>query len=163
MSSAHPLIREATPDDHQGIARLILELNRFENRISGDRTTDRISAEKRCDDHFAQIKRGNGAVLLVAEVRQGIAGYLMMFEEMRPVFFRPEFRRVAYIAELCVAEAHRRQGIGGALLAAAESQARSRGIRFIGLTALDGNAQARAAYAKAGFLSYAVEMIKPLD
>lgn len=66
-------------------------------------------------------------------------------------------RPLVNVHDLHVVSSHRGQGVGMALLAAVEAEARARGACKITLEVLEGNAVARAAYAKAGFHPYQLD------
>jgi ribosomal protein S18 acetylase RimI-like enzyme len=68
----------------------------------------------------------------------------------------------AYVGELVVAEDATGQGIGRALLAAAESWARTQGFRVLSLDTEAANTAARGLYASAGFLEEEVRLSKVL-
>ena len=61
------------------------------------------------------------------------------------------------IHDIAVSPRFQRRGVGGALLAAVEAEARARGCCKITLEVLEGNASAIAAYRKAGYEPYALE------
>ena len=61
------------------------------------------------------------------------------------------------IHDIAVSPRFQRRGIGSSLLAAVESEARTRGCCKITLEVLDGNTSAIAAYRKAGFEPYALD------
>lgn len=61
------------------------------------------------------------------------------------------------IHDIAVSPRFQRRGIGSALLAAVETEARSRGCCKITLEVLEGNVSAVAAYRKAGFEPYALD------
>jgi ribosomal protein S18 acetylase RimI-like enzyme len=59
--------------------------------------------------------------------------------------------RSAEIRALAVAAAHRRQGVGGALLAAAEDALRAQGVRRVWLVTTNDNVDAQRLYASLGY------------
>jgi len=61
------------------------------------------------------------------------------------------------IHDIAVSARLQRRGIGSALLAAVEAEARARGCCKVTLEVLEGNAPAVAAYRKAGFEPYALD------
>ncbi len=69
----------------------------------------------------------------------------------------------ANVLEIIVAEAWRRGGTGGALLAAARAWARERGCRELRLSVFEGNAPARAFYRALGFAPRNTIMAQTLD
>ena len=69
----------------------------------------------------------------------------------------------AYVGDLAVTAARRGQGIGKAMLAECERRARVVGTRWLRITALAGNSQARSAYRALGFEEQFVSFEKPLD
>ena len=66
-------------------------------------------------------------------------------------------RPLVNVHDLAVAPGHRGRGIGRALLAEIEREARARGACKITLEVLEGNAIARHAYDRAGFRPYALD------
>ena len=61
------------------------------------------------------------------------------------------------IHDIAVSPRFQRRGVGSALLAAVEADARARGCCKITLEVLEGNSQAVAAYLKAGFEPYSLD------
>ena len=66
-------------------------------------------------------------------------------------------RPLVNVHDLAVAPGHRGRGVGRALLDAVEAEARERGACKITLEVLEGNAGARRAYERAGFVPYALD------
>jgi ribosomal protein S18 acetylase RimI-like enzyme len=85
--------------------------------------------------------------VLVAELADGIAGYVKLG------LYLPleSARHVLEVKGLAVSPAHRRRGVGRALMEAAIRQARLAGARKLTLRVLSHNADARALYARSGF------------
>jgi GNAT superfamily N-acetyltransferase len=70
--------------------------------------------------------------------------------------------RSCRIVDLVVAERHRRRGIGGALLAAAEEEARRQGCPRLDLSSGDWRSDAHAFYERMGFESHARALVRRL-
>jgi ribosomal protein S18 acetylase RimI-like enzyme len=98
-------------------------------------------------------------VLLVAEEEQQRAGFILILDTMPDEVTRMPQAFVAYMA---VEPSHRGRGIGSRLLAAAEDEARRRGLPYMGLMVTEDNAAARALYERAGYLTERRLLCKPL-
>jgi ribosomal protein S18 acetylase RimI-like enzyme len=154
-------VRLAEPEDRDAIIDLIWQLNRYEAPISGDRPTDRDTA-RRCLRDNEEAVRNTMGLSIVAERDGKPIGYLCLAIESIGSFVREDVRRVGYIRELVVDEAHRGSGAGKLLMAEAEAYARARKLRRLMLGVLAGNARSQRFYAAFGMAPYAVEMIKEL-
>ena len=66
------------------------------------------------------------------------------------------------VSDLVVASAHRKQGIGRKLLEAAESYAKSNGVRWLRIGVLAGNHSADGLYESMGFKNLYIEREKEL-
>jgi ribosomal protein S18 acetylase RimI-like enzyme len=98
-------------------------------------------------------------VLLVAEHNGRRAGFVLMLDTMPDEVTRMPQGFVAYMA---VEPSMRGAGIGSRLLAAAEDEARRRGLPYMGLMVTEDNAAARALYERAGYLTERRLLCKPL-
>jgi ribosomal protein S18 acetylase RimI-like enzyme len=98
-------------------------------------------------------------VLLIAEHKGTRAGFILMLDTMPDEVTRMPQGFVAYMA---VEPSHRGNGIGSRLLAAAEDEARRRGLPYMGLMVTEDNAAARALYERAGYLTERRLLCKPL-
>ena len=98
-------------------------------------------------------------VLLVAEQAGTRVGFVLMLDTMPDEVTRMPQGFIAYMA---VEPSHRGQGIGSRLLAAAEDEARRRGLPYMGLMVTEDNAAARALYERAGYLTERRLLCKPL-
>ena len=98
-------------------------------------------------------------VLLIAEHNRSRAGFILMLDTMPDEVTRMPQGFVAYMA---VEPSRRGNGIGSRLLAAAEDEARRRGLPYMGLMVTEDNAAARALYERAGYLTERRLLCKPL-
>jgi GNAT superfamily N-acetyltransferase len=71
-------------------------------------------------------------------------------------------RREGFIIELYVEEAMRGKGVGQALIAACEDEARRLGLKRIMIGVLSGNRRAAEIYQRAGYAPYQLELAKSL-
>ena len=98
-------------------------------------------------------------VLLIAEDAGGRIGFILLLDSMPDEVTRmPQ----AFIAYMAVEPSHRGRGIGSRLLAAAEDEARRRGLPYMGLMVTEENAAARSLYERAGYLTERRLLCKPL-
>jgi GNAT superfamily N-acetyltransferase len=81
------------------------------------------------DRGFAAIAATPGTHLLVADLSGAVCGYLLGF--VHPTFYANG--PVAWVEELIVDEAARRQGVGERLMTAFEDEARAGGARLVAL------------------------------
>lgn len=146
-------LRRAEPRDRPAIIRLMGALNDFEAAIEENRA-DASSAES----HFAYVEgqiEALGGVTLVAEISGNVTGFLSYTIEEDPgTFVKPECRRHLFIWDISVAEDARGQGIGQALLDAADREAQAAGIGEVRLFVLEANTRARRIYEEAGYSNY---------
>lgn len=155
------VIRAAEARDRPRLIGLYQVLNRHEDGVTGDRRTDRAAAEENLDDSMARIASGGG-LILVAEVDAEVAGLVTLVFKDGAIYQRPELRAHAHIVELVVDPARQRQGIGRALMTAAEGQAATRGYRRLTISVMAGNREAEQAYARQGFRPLAHDLIKEI-
>jgi GNAT superfamily N-acetyltransferase len=88
-----------------------------------------------------------GAGLFLAEASAGVAGLAVLHVSPTLEYDGPAGK----LGALVVDEAHRRRGVGAALVAAVEREARSRGCVLLFLTTAERRADAHAFYAALGF------------
>lgn len=128
MAARTPTIRRATPADVEAL--WTLEAATF--------ASDRISRRQ-----WRRDVASRSASILVAPARHGLAGAAV-------VLYRRGSAR-ARLYSLAVAAAARRGGVGRALLAAAEADARARGCTSLHLEVRANNAAAIALYERRGY------------
>jgi ribosomal protein S18 acetylase RimI-like enzyme len=87
-------------------------------------------------------------VLLVAEERERAVGFLILLDALPDeVSLQPQ----GFIAYMAVEPEFSGRGVGGALLAAAEDEARRRGLPYISLMVTEENEPARGLYERRGY------------
>jgi len=155
------LVRVAREADHEALLATTFALNRFEHEITGDRAIDVASADAVLGHFIRRV--GNTGLMLVAEAEGRVIGHLFLALDEAPPYLAPEYRREAWICDAFIEEAWRGQGAFRAMLALAEAHARSAGCRRLHIGVLAGNDDAERIYRKAGFRTYAIEMVRELD
>jgi ribosomal protein S18 acetylase RimI-like enzyme len=117
------------------------------------------------DDYVAYLLKDcearNGGVLM-AEADGGIAGFICVVTTMGPGS-PDDPATFAWVHDIYVRPAFRRQGVARALMAAGEAFVRARGARELRLGVIDRNVNARAMYRELGFRDYLRVLTKPLD
>ncbi len=97
---------------------------------------------------YGELLTSTEALVLVAESERAIVGYLLGFDH--PTFYANG--RVAWVEELMVGEAWRRQRVGASLMRAFEDWARGRGCRLVALA----TRRAAAFYTATGYEESAI-------
>jgi ribosomal protein S18 acetylase RimI-like enzyme len=112
-------------------------------------------------DQLLEIAADRSATVLVADVGGSVVGTLTGGVADKPKGGTLRYAGpVAFVADLAVDPAHRRRGIGAALLSTFEDWARSRGAPHVRLFVHDGNTAAESLYEQAGFRRVTVELRK---
>ncbi|MFV0254162.1 MAG: GNAT family N-acetyltransferase [Beutenbergiaceae bacterium] len=94
--------------------------------------------------------------------RLGALGALRALLVLRPLARRPR-SGVLVMDGICVAQEHRGQGVGSALLTAVLDHARSRGDSAVQLSVIDSNPRAEALYRRTGFEVVSEGSLGPLS
>jgi ribosomal protein S18 acetylase RimI-like enzyme len=97
--------------------------------------------------------------MLIAESGGEAVGFALLIYDLPDEITLTEQTFIAYMA---VEPAAQRRGIGAALLASIEDQARQRGLPYLSLMVTEENAAARELYAAAGFTTERRMMTKAL-
>jgi ribosomal protein S18 acetylase RimI-like enzyme len=101
-------------------------------------------------DRLLEIVDLQSHVLFVAWCDDRRAGFLIMLDELPDeVTSAPQ----GFVAYMAVEPARRREGIGAALLGAAEDEARRRGLPYMTLMVTEENAAARDLYERNGYFT----------
>ena len=155
------LVRVAREADHEALLATTFALNRFEHEITEDRAIDFASAEAVLGHFIRRV--GSTGLMLVAEAEGRVIGHLFLALDEAPPYLAPDYRLEAWICDAFIEEAWRGQGAFRAMLALAEAHARAAGCRRLHIGVLAGNDDAERIYRKAGFRTYAIEMVRELD
>lgn len=105
------------------------------------------------------LERG---MLLVAELEGLPAGYMLARLE-RPFIVESPIREIGHISQVYVVPEARRRGVAAALVAAAETMFRERGISWVQLSYQPSNRAAAASWAALGFAPFRVYARKRLE
>jgi GNAT superfamily N-acetyltransferase len=127
-----PTIRDARPEDAPAIARLLTQLGYPSDEEAVESRLDRL--------------RIVGDRIAVAELDGAVVGLAHL--QVTPAIECD--RPAAKIGALVVDQAHRGQGIGRALVAAMEAEARLRGCELLYLTTSERRDDAHAFYERVG-------------
>jgi ribosomal protein S18 acetylase RimI-like enzyme len=154
-------IRPYRPADEAACRACVVELQEAERRID-----PRLRpGEAMADEYLAQMHarcRACAGGIFVAEIDGAVAGLAMVLTRVPPEALDEPPGAYAVVAELVVRAGYRRQGLGAALLRAAEAAARDAGASELRIGVLSGNRAARRLYRRAGFGPYLATLAKPL-
>jgi ribosomal protein S18 acetylase RimI-like enzyme len=154
------MIREYEPSRHRGQLRAcVVELQEFERGLEptlpkGEAMADRYLA------HVLDRCAGGAGRIFVSEEDGTVVGFVGVLARVVPE--PDEAQAYAYVSDLVVLPAHRRRGIGRALLERAEAYARGEGARVLRVGVLAKNEAAARLYRSLGFGDYTIQLSKPL-
>jgi RimJ/RimL family protein N-acetyltransferase len=137
------LVRAAEPGDAAGLTALAAAVAAEPERWLLDEQGRRSVADER--RYLRALRRHPDGAVLVAEVDRELVGRLSIARDPHPAS--------PHVADLglMVAAAHRRRGVGTALLAAADEWARDAGVTKLELHVFPHNGPAIALYEKLGW------------
>lgn len=114
----------------------------------------REAFERLCD-----LVEGQSHAMLIAHRGTERVGFVLLLDSLPDeVTLMPQ----AFLAYMAVEPAWRRRGVGAALMAAAEDEARRRGLPYMALMVTDENVAARALYDDCGYRTERRLLCKPL-
>jgi GNAT superfamily N-acetyltransferase len=104
-----------------------------------------------------------GGIFLVARLDGRIVGYAtLLARQTSETAIDEVLYSYATIGDLVVAGSARRKGIGARLIEECEKRARAAGQKWLRVTVLAANSQARRVYERVGFADRFIDMEKPL-
>jgi GNAT superfamily N-acetyltransferase len=127
------VIRDARPDDAEALAGLL-------DQLGYPASTEAVSRR------LARLAESDADRVFVAEQEGAVVGFATVHVSLAVEYEEP----AAKLSAIAVDEAHRRRGIGEALVAAAEEEARARGCCLLFLTTSERRADAHAFYERMG-------------
>jgi GNAT superfamily N-acetyltransferase len=149
------------PQDKDAAVSFILGLQLYEHDFEPDRRVDDTVAAEYYAELMARLEK-NGGRAFVAEKNGRAIGWAVFIVEEDFIYIEQSERVYGYIAELYVEESARSLGVGRALIAACEDEARKRGFKRIKIGVLAGNGRAAEIYTSAGYAPYSAELRKYL-
>ena len=154
-------IRQCTPGDADAVTHCISVLQDVEH----DLESDRLPGAGVASAYFAHIlqscDRQSGRIF-VADLHDTVVGFVCIWLEHDQETLISTLVDYAYISDLVVLPAYRRQGIGTALLRRAEAYAGECAVTTLKIGVLARNTSAHAVYRRAGFRDYELTLIKDL-
>lgn len=156
-------IREFRDGDMSGVVAIARELQTHESLIY-----DRLVPPEEIGAWYVERLRADvtkaSGVILVAEVRDLIAGYATLLTELSSAHERDEVPYTySHIGDLAVAKSHRDRGIGRALVGECERRAKAAGQKWLRLDVLAPNASARRFYRQLGYCELSLTLEKTLS
>jgi GNAT superfamily N-acetyltransferase len=149
------------PDDRPACISFIDGLQKYEHAFEPNRRVDAIVAEEYFTLLLKRVAENEGRIF-IAEMAGVPVGWAVFVLDDDSLYVVEEERRCAYLAELFVQERARGTGLGKALIAACENQARAKGVKVFMIGVLPKNTGARGVYLAAGFEPYSEQLRKYL-
>jgi GNAT superfamily N-acetyltransferase len=134
-------IRPATLEDEEGAVYLLEQLFEPPGGLPPDYTRERSSAAFRW-----AVEQRNADVLLAFDGDTAV-GLTSVYADIQSLGFGPK----CWLQDMLVDKERRSEGIGGLLMAAAETWARAHGLTHIELSSNSGRVDAHRFYERQGF------------
>jgi GNAT superfamily N-acetyltransferase len=134
-------IRPATLEDEEGAVYLLEQLFEPPGGLPPDYTRERSSAAFRW-----AVEQRNADVLLAFDGDTAV-GLTSVYADIQSLGFGPK----CWLQDMVVDKERRSEGIGGLLMAAAETWARAHGLTHIELSSNSGRVDAHRFYERQGF------------
>ena len=164
MDEASISVRSAGSEDSDAIARIFIESAEYHARLDPGRysvpAVEMISARYREGRQHPAEANGE-SITFVAELSNEIVGFVDARLEQSP---DPMHRNIVYchVAEIAVSSRHKKHGIGGQLLQAAENWGRQQGATFALLEHHAANIDASVFYRQRDYCATHITALKRL-
>jgi GNAT superfamily N-acetyltransferase len=154
-------IRAATAHDYLGVVKALAEVDEL-HRAQLPWLFCVPSVEPRSREFLEQILNSKSSHVLVADAGAivGVATVLVRTAPDLSVFIPQSW---AVLDNIAVTQPWRRQGVGKALVLAAETWAREQGLGWLELGVYEFNREARAFYEALGYVPVSTKLRKPLN
>jgi GNAT superfamily N-acetyltransferase len=154
-------IRLYQREDRAALEACMTELQNFE-RAFDPYLRPPANVVSRYVDELLEACASKRGCVFVACVDEQVVGMIAAYVETDPETLS-SLSETFYVSDIVTLPDYRGQGIGAALLAKAEAQARALNIGVMRINVLAGNETAHSVYARFGFRDYLVKMLKPLS
>ena len=144
------IIREYLFEDAHQVEECIVELQDYLKSIEPKIAEGKKMAEQYLKYLLTKCAETKGKIF-VAEADNRIIGMICVYSQVKSDSLDEEEYEYAYISDAVVLAAHRKKGLGLALLKHAEEYAKFQGAKLIRLSVLAKNIAARKLYAGYGF------------
>ena len=154
-------IRLYRATDAASVTELIQKLQRHERQFEPRMTAPDAIQDWYLDHLLSRCAKEDG-VILVAAADDRIVGFIAVLARVASTDIDEDGYDYAYVSDVAVRQDHRGQGIGAALLSAAEAHAREQGACWLRVDVLAANEGAASLYRRTGFINRAIQLEKKL-
>ena len=159
--ASEPLIRPATPADVPALGRLGALMVTTHHAFDPERFIDAAPhTEEGYGSFLGQQLAEPGAIVLVAESDHKVIGYT--YAGLEGLDYMSLRGPAGVLYDIVVDPAHRRGGVGRALLDATVASLKARGAPMVVLSTAERNEAAQRLFASAGFRRTMIEMTRAL-
>lgn len=153
------MIRKACVEDIASIVDLWEEMMNFHIKKS-DLYEIKPNARQIYAYYLKEVLKSHESIVLVHEIKNEIAGYLMAGESLIPPVYKEE--KIGTVMDICVTKKHRNKGIGEKLLTETEKWFTARNISRIECTVSNFNEISKGFWFKNNYTPYNITCVKKL-
>ena len=156
------LIRDFDEKTHlAGVRACLIELQDFERSLDPRIPSGAEIVDDLIPHMLDRCKKSDGRIL-VAELNEEVAGFVTILAKVKSEEIEDGEIEYGLVSDVVVASKYRKRGIGKKLLEAAESYAKSYGVRWLRIGVLAENHTADGLYDSMGFKRMYIEREKEL-